>query len=70
MTPYAEKLLAKHDANHSTKWFEGIVDGKVVRLRLVDRNFYGRCLLEFPDGIVRQLDARELNRRFVPCNEP
>ena len=63
VTPYAEKLIAKASVKPVLSW-EGFVDGKLVRLALIDRNAYNRVLMRWPDGLVREMTWAELNRKF------
>lgn len=63
ITKYAESLIASSAARPAMLW-KGLVSGRNIILKLVDRNAYGRCLLEWPDGIVREMTWGELNRKF------
>lgn len=66
MTPLAERLLAKSQVKPAVIW-EGWVAGVKTRLKLIDRNAYNRCLILWPDEIVREMSWTELNRKFKAC---
>jgi hypothetical protein len=63
ITPYAEKLLARQSQPPPLRW-EGWQNGNKISLKLIDKNDYGRCLVEWPDGMVREMPWVKLNREF------
>jgi hypothetical protein len=63
MTPLAERLLAK-SAKPPATIYEGWIAGFKIRLKLINRNAYNRCLMEWPDGMAREMTWAELNRKF------
>ena len=63
ITKYAEHLMAKSQQSPALLW-RGWEAGQEVRLKLISRNAFSRCLMEWPDGMVREMHWAELNRRF------
>ena len=63
ITQYAEQLIARHEKPVAVFW-HGRVRGVETRLKLIDRNDYFMCLVEWPDGNMTTMHWIELNRRF------
>ena len=63
ITKYAEQLISRCERRPSLKW-EGWKDGNKFSLRLIDRNAFDRCLVEWPDGMVREIGWKDLNMGY------
>ena len=64
MTAEAERLLAKQEnATPGTIWV-GWQSGVKLRLKLIDRNPFDRCLVVWPDGKATQVNWSWLNHNF------
>jgi hypothetical protein len=61
MTPYAERLVAQADARKVRHWRHRLTGEEV---RVVDRNLYGRVLIRYSDGQMREMTVKNFEGAF------
>jgi hypothetical protein len=65
LTAYAKDLIARNEQGPPVFW-EGFEKGVAVKLRLIDRNAWNQCLLEWPDGNVHRMHWHKLVKHYKP----